>query len=266
MNILKKTIAPITELAWREISRQADNLLKIYLTGRKFVDINGPNGLEMGGLSTGRLIIPGDGTHEGINFGIREMVPLTEIRRPFDLNIWELDNIERGAKDIDLAPLEEAARDLAVFEETTIYKGFPQGNIKGLEECSSHSKIPVSEDHNAFLSTIADQIISLEKEGVQGPYTLILNNNRWQKLETLTKGYPLMKELSSLIKGQVIVNYFNDNSYLISERGGDYELTLGLDTSIGYNMHTPEKVNLYLTQSFTFRVLSPEAICVLTDN
>ena len=58
MNILKKSIAPITEKAWGEITLRTKQILGTYLTARKFVDIDGPNGMEMGGVSTGRLTTP----------------------------------------------------------------------------------------------------------------------------------------------------------------------------------------------------------------
>ena len=46
---------------------------------------------------------------------------------------------------------------------------------------------------------------------------------------------------------------------VISQRGDDHELTVGQDFSIGYLDHTATAVRLYLQESFTFRVLSPEA-------
>ena len=42
-------------------------------------------------------------------------------------------------------------------------------------------------------------------------------------------------------------------------RGGDFELTVGQDLSIGYLRHDAETVTLYLQESFTFRCLDPEA-------
>ena len=42
-------------------------------------------------------------------------------------------------------------------------------------------------------------------------------------------------------------------------RGGDFELTVGQDFSIGYLGHTLQTVRLYLQESFTFRVLAAEA-------
>jgi uncharacterized linocin/CFP29 family protein len=50
---------------------------------------------------------------------------------------------------------------------------------------------------------------------------------------------------------------------LLSTRGGDYELTVGQDLSIGYAVHDRENVELYLTESFTFRVLEEKAAIFL---
>jgi len=49
---------------------------------------------------------------------------MIEIRKPFELDIWELDNLERGAKDVNLSPCESATKEMAFFEEGTIYQGF----------------------------------------------------------------------------------------------------------------------------------------------
>ena len=42
-------------------------------------------------------------------------------------------------------------------------------------------------------------------------------------------------------------------------RGGDFELQLGPDLSIGYLSHDAETIDLYLQETFTFRVSTPEA-------
>ncbi len=260
MNILKKNIAPITENAWKEIKEQSDSIFKLNLTARKFVDIEGPTGLEKGGVSTGRLILPDQQQTQGVYFGIREILPFIEIRVPFELNIWELDNLERGAKDIDLKALEETAKMLAEFENNALYKGFKKAHIEGLESCVQGNVLTTPEDPNEFLQTIGAQIISLEKDGINGPYTLVINDQTWRRLINLSKGYPILKQLKDLLGGQIILNHSTPNSYLVSERGGDFELTIGQDISIGYDSHTAEKVKLYFTESFTFRVLSPDAI------
>jgi uncharacterized linocin/CFP29 family protein len=54
-----------------------------------------------------------------------------------------------------------------------------------------------------------------------------------------------------------------DGAVVLSTRGGDFELVIGRDLSIGYSGHDATTVNLYLVESLTFRVLSPEAAVCL---
>lgn len=266
MNILKKQLAPLSDKAWEEIIDQSSEIFKIYLTARNFVDIDGPNGMEYGGVSTGRLIISDKNTKEGINYGLREVKPLVEIRKPFELDLWEMDNVDRGAKDIDLEPLEKAAKQMALFEENLIYKGFKEGKVEGLDKSSIYPKVKLPNDPNAFLKVIGEQIMAFNKNGVEGPYSLIVNDTKWQEIVGLANGYPIVKQLEEVIGVNVIINHGDFNSYLVSKRGGDFELSIGMDQSIGYEGHDTEKVQLYFTESFTFRVIGPEAVIVLENN
>ncbi|HKJ79107.1 MAG TPA: family 1 encapsulin nanocompartment shell protein [Prolixibacteraceae bacterium] len=262
MNILKKSIAPITDKAWKEISEQTKAILNTYLTARKFVDIDGPNGLELGGVSTGRLNTPEHQSHKKVNYGVREMLPLVELRKPFELDIWELDNIERGAKNVDLEPLEEAVKEIAEFEEMAIYEGFTPANIKGLTESAESSPVTIPQSTNAFLKEIGHQVIKLKRNAVEGPYTLVISEPEWLEMVKLSEGYPVQKQLQEILGGKVLISPLSKKSFLVSERGGDYELIIGQDITLGYDSHDTKSVKLYLTSSFTFRVLSPEAIVV----
>jgi uncharacterized linocin/CFP29 family protein len=46
---------------------------------------------------------------------------------------------------------------------------------------------------------------------------------------------------------------------VVSLRGGDFELVVGRDFSIGYLDHDAKRVRLYIEERFTFRLLSPQA-------
>jgi uncharacterized linocin/CFP29 family protein len=50
---------------------------------------------------------------------------------------------------------------------------------------------------------------------------------------------------------------------LVSTRRGDYELTVGQDLSIGYTAHDRTDVDLFITETFTFRVLEEKAAIFL---
>lgn len=262
-NLLKRNIAPITKEGWTEIDGQAKQVLDNSLTARKFADIEGPMGIDFAGVSTGRFKIPKKDWENGINYGIRDVLPMVEIRKPFQVDLWELDNISRGARDIKLESLEKAAKSLAIFEETIIYKGLNNSGISGMEKSSGYQPEYLPENPENILRFIGKLMNRLRNNAVNGPYSLVIDESYWLELINITESYPLVKQLKELLDGDVIVNDNIKTSFLISDRGGDFELTLGQDTSIGYESHTSKKANLFLTESLTFRVLSPEAVIVL---
>lgn len=261
MDILRKSLAPISAAAWEEINDTAINILKSVLSARKFVDVEGPKGLDYSAVPTGRLNIPA-GQKGKVKFGINQVLPLVEARIPFELDIWELDNIARGARDLDLSALEDAAREMAKFEESVIYDGMKTANIKGLKNSSDYTPIAFPKTSEDVVSTVAKAVAQLKAKSIEGPYTLVLGSEKWQLVNSFGKGYPLKKQIESLLGGSIILAPNITDAYLVSERGGDFELTIGQDISIGYESHNNKKVQLYFTESFTFQVIEPASVVV----
>ena len=54
-----------------------------------------------------------------------------------------------------------------------------------------------------------------------------------------------------------------DGAVVLSLRGDDFVLDSGQDLSIGYDSHDGEAVHLYLEESFSFHVATPEAAVAL---
>ena len=50
-----------------------------------------------------------------------------------------------------------------------------------------------------------------------------------------------------------------EGAVVVSQRGGDFHFESGEDISIGYDHHDADRVHLYVEESFTFQVASPEA-------
>ena len=83
--------------------------------------------------------------------------------------------------------------------------------------------------------------------------------------ETTDHGYPVHEHITRMLgDGKIIWAPALDDALLLSARGGDYELHLGLDAAIGYSSHTAETVDLYLRETLTFRVNTSEASVVIT--
>ncbi len=259
MDILKRELAPISAEAWEQIDDQAKKILINNLSARKFVDVVGPMGWDYAACPTGKVETVKTCEGKGVCLGVRQVLPLVEPRAEFELCLWELDNIVRGLKNPDLSSLEEAAREMARFEEEAIYKGFKEGNIVGLREATAHRSLKVSMEESSFIGSVADAISSLKLSGVEGPYALVAGAKIWKWILSRAEGYPLAKRIEALAE-KIIPAPSIDEAYVVSLRGGDMELVLGVDFSLGFVNRSAESVKLFLTESFTFRVVNPEAI------
>lgn len=265
MDILKRELAPITLEAWAEIDAQATRSLTAALSARKVVDVNGPMGTNFAGVPEGRLEYPAGQTPGDVSYGIHKVHHLVETRIPFDLDVTELDNVVRGARDIDLTNLEEAAKKIALFEEKVIYHGLPEANIKGLKLCVGESCLTMGSSAEQLLTAIAEGITTFTERSMEGPYAFVVGPKIWSSMSAHVQGYPVKMQAENVLGGSVILSPYlsgpyESEAYMISQRGGDLELILGQDLSIGYERHSSAKVTLYITESFTFRILEPAAV------
>lgn len=113
--MFNRHLAPISDETWKEIEERLMEVFKNYLSARKVVKVEGPKGLDYNAISEGRL---GEVQEDGdLCYGNYKIVPLTEVRVEFELDKWELDNVLRGAKDVDYEPLEEAAKKIALLKK-----------------------------------------------------------------------------------------------------------------------------------------------------
>jgi len=260
MNFLRRELAPISPQGWREIDAVAKKALAANLSGRKFVDVDGPHGLDYASVPLGRLTMPEKQEVATVRFGVHQVLPLVEMRTDFSLPIWELDNIERGAKDLNLDAVINSSREIAAFEEKAIYNGFAPGSIIGLEQSVKSQRIQISRDINAVVDAVSKAQEQMRKDGVGGAANLVVSPTLWEFIAHCVPGGTLRSTIESEIGGHVIYAEYLKDALLVSNRGGDTELTVGQDYMIGYHSHTANEISLFITESFTFRVLAPEAL------
>ncbi|MFZ7134177.1 MAG: family 1 encapsulin nanocompartment shell protein [Eubacteriales bacterium] len=263
MDILKRDLAPLSERAWKEIDTRAEGILKTHLSARKAVKVLGPKGWDYSALPEGRLDII-DAQDGEVKSGIYKVKPLVEGRISFRLDRWEMDNVTRGAKDIDLTALDEAVKKIATFEENALYKGLAQGNIVGLENASAHASIAFGNDGRAIMDAISQGLILLKENFEEGPFTLILGKETWKRLNKEMQGYPLINRIEELTGTKILYNTVVDGAFLIPYDNENIELTIGQDFAIGYESHDAKEVTLFITESFTFRVLDENIVVQYT--
>jgi uncharacterized linocin/CFP29 family protein len=261
MDLLKRDLAPILPAAWKLVDEEAARVLRLHLAGRKVTDLLGPHGWQLAAVNTGGLTMLPPEAGAGVGVGIREVQPLVEVRVPITLSIMELDKVARGAEDPDLAAVVRAAEKIAIVEDRAIFHGHARAGITGLLEASPHPPIPVPSEIRDLPRALLGARDLLRRAGVNGPYVLVLGTRLYdQVLAATDEGYPLARIIEQRLVDKPIVRAEAlEGGALVSLRGGDYELTVGQDLSIGYAYHSKDEVELYLTESFTFRVLEPSA-------
>jgi uncharacterized linocin/CFP29 family protein len=266
MDLLKRKKAPLTDEAWQQVDEEARRVLKLHLAGRKVVDFSGPHGWKLGGVNTGRLKSIGKDPAGGVSYALRQVQPIVELRAPFTMKIAELDDASRGADDLDLDPVIAVAERVAYAEDTAIFHGFKSGQVTGIIEATPHKPVPVTGILD-WPSAVVAALEVLRAAGMTGPYALALGLQAYDELDADSEdGYPLRRRLEESLRDVSLVwaPALQGGAVLLSVRGGDYELTVGQDLSIGYAAHDRTDVELFLTESFTFRVLEEKAAILLS--
>lgn len=265
MNGLFRELAPISETAWLEIDEEAKRTLKTVLGARRLVDFSGPLGWHVGAISTGRLEpLASPTAGEPTEIRQHKVLPLVEFRVPFDLLRAELEAVDRGAADPDLDPLIEAAESIAKAENSAVFHGLPTAGIVGICAAAG-AALPLSSDYEAYPTAVASATGRLRDSGVDGPFAIALSERCYTGLtETTKSGYPVIEHVRRLLDGPIIWTPALAGAAVLSLRGGDFELTVGQDLSIGYLEHDTRRVRLYIQESLTFRVLSPQAAVPLS--
>ena len=263
MNNLHRELAPISDAAWAQIEDEASRTLKRYLAARRVVDVDGPKGVGYAAVGTGHTR-PITAPAEGVRSLLREAQPLVELRVPFTLTRQAIDDVERGSDDSDWQPLKDAARTLAFAEDRAVFEGYAAAGIGGIRAGSSNAAVPLPEDLDDYPEAIAKALDDLKLAGCNGPYALVLGGDAYLAASGGNEeGYPIFHHLERIVDGGVILAPAIAG-FVLTTRGGDFELDLGQDISIGYLSHSATTVELYLQESFTFRMLTSEAAVALT--
>ncbi|MFT3765503.1 MAG: family 1 encapsulin nanocompartment shell protein [Minicystis sp.] len=259
IDFLRRSLAPILPEAWQLIDAEAARVLALNLAARKIVDFDGPHGLPFAAVSTGRLSAFTQDPLPDVRAGRRLVQPLIELRTPMALDLGDLDVVARGGEDPELGPVVLAAERMAQAENLAIFNGYGSAGITGILEASPHK--PLALDVPAsYPRVILDAVEVLRAAGIGGPYGLALGLRAYEEVFAAAEdGHPILRRIERVVDGPIVRAPGVDGAALVSVRGGDYQLVVGQDLSIGYAYHEKATVELFLLESFTFRVLEPAA-------
>jgi uncharacterized linocin/CFP29 family protein len=263
VNNLHRELAPVSAAAWADLEAEARRTFKRHVAGRRMVDVPEPAGTELAAVTTGHLD-PLAAPAEGVVAHTRRSLPVVELRVPFTVDRAQVDDVERGAQDADWQPVKDAAKRLAFAEDRAVFEGYPAAGITGIRAGSSNPELALPADVRDYPNAVAQAVTALRLAGVDGRYSLALSAEAYTAVsETSDHGYPIHQHIARLLDGEIIWAPAIDGAVLLSTRGGDFELRLGQDVSIGYLGHDATTVELYFQETFTFLVHTSEASVAL---
>ena len=261
MNHLMRGHAPITEAAWKQIDDEGRQQLVAALAARKLVEFVGPLGWDHSAKNLGRTLELSSAPTEGLSAKQRRVLPLVELRSAFSVGRDELLAADRGAPDIDLDELGQAARRIARAENIAVFHGWEAAGIVGVTASSPHGPVSLSSDYASYPSDVARAVEVLLDAGVRGPYGLALGPAEYTGVVETTEhgGILVFDHLGQILGGPIVWAPGVEGAVVVSQRGHDFNFESGEDLAIGYDHHDADRVHLYLEESFTFHVASPEA-------
>src|ERR1035441_1741249 len=197
----------------------------------------------------------------GVEASRRVVLPLLELRSRFSVTREELRAGDRGAEDVDFEDLDGAAQRMVEAENLAVFHSWPKAGVEGIAKSSPHKPIGRGRSFDGYPSHVARAVELLLRNGIGGPYGIALGREDYTRVVETSEhgGYPLLDHVRKILQGPIVWASGVKGAVVMSMRGGDFAFESGQDLSVGYLTHDLDTVTLYLEQSFSFRVLTPEA-------
>ncbi len=228
MNHLLRSLAPISEAGWELLDQEAKERLTPALHARKLLDFDGPHGWQHSATNLGRTTALGTGPADGTTARQRRVLPLIELRADFTLSREELRDGDRGADDVDLAPLDAAAHQIAKAESAAIFHGWGEA-VAGIIAASPHAEPEPGADYSTRVAAAVELLL---ESGIGGPYALALGATAYRAVEGAAEhgGYPLSEHVKEILGGGPIIwTPGLSGGVVLSQRGGDFVFDSGQD-------------------------------------
>ncbi len=112
----------------------------------------------------------------------------------------------------------------------------PPPSIAGIIPSSPHPAVTIGDDYGRYPEHVAHAVALLRAADIDGPYAVALGSRCFTGVTETTEhgGYPVFHHLREILGGPVVWAPAVDGAVVLSQRGGDFEITIGEDFSIGY--------------------------------
>lgn len=266
MDSLNRGQAPFPASIWQAIDEAAAQAARDRLTGRRFLDLEGPFGAGLTTIEVGNDDYCRQPGPDEAGAVMGRSISLPMLRKSFHLSIRRIAaHIENG-QPLDLSPAQDAAEAVADREEEFIYRGQPAFGLAGLLTMEGRQQVEATDwtAPDRALQDVLGATTRLDDSGYRGPYALALSPILYNNLFRLYPGSDVMalEHLRRLCTAGIYKAAI-EGGVLVDTRVG--VLILGQDLSTGYSSQDGVHYHLYLSESIVLRVDEPCAICVISS-
>lgn len=265
MSYLNRESAPFPSALWDKIDAAAVSAATEILTGRRFLEVEGPYGvglttIEVGAEDYCRQPAPDEA---GAVLGRAIGVPM--LRKSFGLSVRRIEGAVNMGQPLILSAVEDAAEAVARREEEFIYYGQKDFGLEGLltakgrndRACGDWSKVEQA------LDDVLGAVNALDMKGFHGPYALSLSPALYNDLFRRYEGTDMLqlehlKRLCELgvYKAEI------EGAVLVDSHVG--RIVIGQDLMTGYTQTDGIHHQMFVSESLVLMLEEPEAVCTLS--
>jgi uncharacterized linocin/CFP29 family protein len=264
MDYLNRGLAPFPAAVWEAIDAAAVGAARDRLTGRRFLDIEGPFGTGLTTIEVGNddyCRQPGPDEAGAI---LGRALPVPMLRKSFQLSIRRVAAHVENGQPLDLAPVRDAADAVADREEDFIYNGQPDFDLAGLLTVEGRQHVAGTDWSNpeGALRDVLAAATALDDGGFRGPYALVLAPGLYNSLFRLFPGTDVfgLEHLRRLCTAGIYKSAIEGGALIDTSVG---VLVQGQDFHAGYIGHDGVHYQLYISESIVARIDEPGAVCTI---
>lgn len=264
MDMLNRKLAPFGADLWETIDDAATEAAAAMLTGRRFLEVEGPYGpgltnIEVGNDGFCRQV--GDDEADAV---VSRAVSIPMLRKRFRISTRRLMAATEYGQPLSLAPVEDAAEAMARREDEFVYYGNKDFGLEGLLTATGRRTLTAGDwtQVDRALEDVVKAVTLLDDGGFPGPYAMALSPALYNQLFRRYEGSDLL-QLEHL-KRVCTAGIFKapiEGGVVVDERVGP--IILGQDLMAGYVGTDGIHHEFFLTASMVLRLDDPEAICTL---
>ena len=266
MNHLLRSYAPISDEGWSQLDQEVQQRLAARVSPRAASSTSPGRTAGSTRPSTSVGSPPIDAPVAGSAGRAAPRAPLAELRADRSRSRVPSCATSTAARSISTSRPSTTRRErMAEAENVAVFHGWKAAGIVGITDAGEQPPIAAGK-----------KFARLPEARRQGGRDVALGRRQWSvrtrararqlhrcRRATEHGGLTVFDHLREILGGPIVWAPGVVGAVVVSLRGGDFLFESGEDLSVGYDHHDADNVYLYIEESFTFRVATPEAAVVL---